>query len=75
MLAGVMHRIPMRGEILSYEAPSAYATGMIVAAFEPASGHEHVEPHGAMTSDSRHRAASSRRRTRVRVTRTNHGSA
>ena len=35
MLAGVMNRIPMRGEILSYEAPSAYATGMIVATFEP----------------------------------------
>ncbi len=25
----------MRSEVLSYEAPSAYATGMIVAAFEP----------------------------------------
>ncbi len=35
MLAGVMNRTPMRGEVLSYEAPSAYATGMIVASFEP----------------------------------------
>ncbi len=36
MLAGVLHRVPMRGEVLSYEAPTAYATGMIVATFEPA---------------------------------------
>ncbi len=35
MLAGVMNRTPMRGEVLSYEAPEAYATGMIVATFEP----------------------------------------
>ncbi len=35
ILAGVMNQTPMRGEVLSYEAPSAYATGMIVAAFEP----------------------------------------
>ncbi len=35
MLAGVMNRTPMRGDILSYEAPSAYATDMNVAAFEP----------------------------------------
>ena len=35
MLAGVVNRIPMRGEVLSYEAPGAYATGMIVATFEP----------------------------------------
>lgn len=33
MLAGVMRRVPMRGEVLCYEAPSYY--GMIVAAFEP----------------------------------------
>jgi aromatic ring-opening dioxygenase LigB subunit len=35
ILAGVMNLIPMRGEVLSYEAPSTYATGMIVATFEP----------------------------------------
>ena len=35
MLAGVMEQTPMRGEVLSYEAPPAYATGMIVATFEP----------------------------------------
>ena len=35
MLAGVMNRIPMRGEVRSYEPPSAYATGMIVATFDP----------------------------------------
>ncbi|GBD19296.1 hypothetical protein HRbin27_01802 [bacterium HR27] len=33
MLAGVMRRVPMRGEVLCYEAPSYYS--MIVAAFEP----------------------------------------
>ncbi len=33
MLAGAMRRVPMRGEVLSYEAPSYY--GMIVAAFDP----------------------------------------
>jgi aromatic ring-opening dioxygenase LigB subunit len=33
MLAGAMRRVPMRGELLCYEAPSYY--GMIVAAFEP----------------------------------------
>ncbi len=37
ILAGVLRRVPMRGEVLSYEAPPAYATGMIVATFEPAS--------------------------------------
>lgn len=35
MLAGVMRVVPLRGEVLSYEAPEAYATGMVVAAFEP----------------------------------------
>jgi aromatic ring-opening dioxygenase LigB subunit len=40
ILAGVMTRTPMRGEVLSYEAPPAYATGMIVAIFMPVgSGH------------------------------------
>lgn len=34
MLAGVMNRTQMRGDVLSYEAPDAYATGMIVATFE-----------------------------------------
>lgn len=33
MLAGAMAHTPMRGEVLSYEAPGYY--GMIVAAFEP----------------------------------------
>ncbi len=33
MLAGAMRRVPMRGEVLCYEAPSYY--GMIVAAFVP----------------------------------------
>jgi aromatic ring-opening dioxygenase LigB subunit len=31
MLAGVLERVPMRGELLSYEAPSYY--GMLVASF------------------------------------------
>jgi aromatic ring-opening dioxygenase LigB subunit len=35
ILAGVMRQVPMRGEVLSYEAPPAYATGMIVATFAP----------------------------------------
>lgn len=35
MLAGVLRRVPMRGTVLSYEAPESYATGMIVAAFAP----------------------------------------
>lgn len=35
MLAGVMRRVPLRGEVLCYEAPSYYS--MIVAAFEPIS--------------------------------------
>ncbi len=34
MLAGALEHTPMRGEVLSYEAPSYY--GMIVAAFAPA---------------------------------------
>ena len=34
MLAGAMQHTPMRGEVLSYEAPTYY--GMLVAAFEPA---------------------------------------
>jgi aromatic ring-opening dioxygenase LigB subunit len=33
MLAGTLERTPMRGEVLSYEAPSYY--GMLVASFEP----------------------------------------
>ncbi|MBX6343129.1 MAG: aromatic ring-opening dioxygenase subunit LigB, partial [Thermomicrobiaceae bacterium] len=33
MLAGVQRHTPLRGEVLSYEAPAYY--GMIVAAFEP----------------------------------------
>lgn len=33
MLAGIMRRVPLRGEVLCYEAPSYYS--MIVAAFEP----------------------------------------
>lgn len=33
MLAGAMERVPMQGEVLSYEAPAYY--GMIVASFEP----------------------------------------
>ena len=36
ILAGVLRHTPLRGEVLSYEAPPAYATGMIVATFEPA---------------------------------------
>jgi aromatic ring-opening dioxygenase LigB subunit len=36
ILAGVVRQVPLRGEVLGYEAPPAYATGMIVAAFEPA---------------------------------------
>jgi aromatic ring-opening dioxygenase LigB subunit len=34
ILAGVLRQTPLRGEVLSYEAPPAYATGMIVAVFE-----------------------------------------
>lgn len=33
MLAGAMEKVPMQGEVLSYEAPAYY--GMIVASFEP----------------------------------------
>jgi aromatic ring-opening dioxygenase LigB subunit len=33
MLAGAIEVVPMKGEVLSYEAPSYY--GMIVASFEP----------------------------------------
>lgn len=36
MLAGVMRRVAMRGEVLCYEAPSYYS--MIVAAFLPVAG-------------------------------------
>lgn len=36
MLAGVTERVPMRGELLCYEAPSYY--GMIVASYVPVSG-------------------------------------
>jgi aromatic ring-opening dioxygenase LigB subunit len=35
MLAGVLRRVPMRAELLSYEVVELYATGMAVAAFEP----------------------------------------
>jgi aromatic ring-opening dioxygenase LigB subunit len=35
VLAGVLRRVPLRAEVLSYEAPAAYATGMIVATFSP----------------------------------------
>jgi hypothetical protein len=35
MLAGVLNVVPLRGDVLSYEAPERYATGMIVATFEP----------------------------------------
>jgi aromatic ring-opening dioxygenase LigB subunit len=35
MLAGIMDRMPMNVEFLSYEAPTYF--GMIVAAFEPKS--------------------------------------
>ncbi|MBF6613168.1 MAG: hypothetical protein IVW55_08575 [Chloroflexi bacterium] len=34
MLAGALHHIPMRGELLSYQAPTYF--GMLVAAYEPA---------------------------------------
>lgn len=33
MLAGALERVPMRGEVLSYEAPSYY--GMLVASYKP----------------------------------------
>ncbi len=36
MLAGVLDAVPMRGELLSYEAPSYY--GMLVAAYAPNGG-------------------------------------
>jgi aromatic ring-opening dioxygenase LigB subunit len=36
ILAGVMRRVRLEGTLIGYEAPEAYATGMIVAAFEPA---------------------------------------
>ena len=35
ILAGVMNRVPMRGEVLSYEVVQAYSVGMIVATYEP----------------------------------------
>jgi aromatic ring-opening dioxygenase LigB subunit len=38
MLAGVLDRVPMRAELLGYEVPGKYATGMAVAAFVPVSG-------------------------------------
>jgi aromatic ring-opening dioxygenase LigB subunit len=38
MLAGALEVVPMRGELLSYEAPPRYATGMVVAAFERSNG-------------------------------------
>ena len=33
MLAGALHHTPMRGDLLSYEAPTYF--GMLVAAYEP----------------------------------------
>ncbi len=36
MLAGALHRTPMRGQLLSYQAPSYF--GMLVAAYEPVIG-------------------------------------
>ena len=33
MLAGALHHTPMRGELLSYEAPTYF--GMLVAAYKP----------------------------------------
>jgi aromatic ring-opening dioxygenase LigB subunit len=35
MLAGVMNRVPMQGEVLSYEIVRAFSVGMIVATYEP----------------------------------------
>ncbi len=35
MLAGALHHTPMRGELLSYQAPTYF--GMLVASYEPAS--------------------------------------
>lgn len=35
VLAGVLKHTPMRAEVLGYEMPPSYATGMIVAAFAP----------------------------------------
>jgi aromatic ring-opening dioxygenase LigB subunit len=37
MLAGVLNRVPMRGEFLAYEVAAAFSCGMAVAAFEPVS--------------------------------------
>ena len=36
MLAGVLNRVPMRGEFLAYEVAAAFSCGMAVASFEPA---------------------------------------
>ena len=35
MLAGVMNKVPMRGEVLTYEIAPAYSCGMLVASYEP----------------------------------------
>jgi aromatic ring-opening dioxygenase LigB subunit len=35
ILAGVMNRVPMQGEVLSYEIVRAYSVGMLVATYEP----------------------------------------
>ncbi len=35
MLAGVLNRVPMRGEFLAYDVAAAASCGMAVAAFEP----------------------------------------
>lgn len=37
MLAGVLNRVPMRGEFLAYEVAAAFSCGMAVASFEPVS--------------------------------------
>lgn len=38
ILAGVMSRVPMRGEVLSYEVVRAYSVGMLVASYSPVQG-------------------------------------
>ena len=35
ILAGVMNRVPMQGEFLSYEVVRAYSVGMLVATYLP----------------------------------------
>jgi len=38
MLAGVMNKVPMRGDVLCYEVVKAYSVGMLVAAYDPING-------------------------------------